>query len=77
MPFPDVERGEHGVMYVHLRRGIVVARTIAVSPSVNVDLNDNDRVTGIEVLDGTDWAAALVKLAIAGRLAVVERCDLE
>ena len=63
------------VTYVYLRRA-EVARTVQVTENLFVDLDDEDKLTGIEVLDGTDWSAAPVKLAMAGRLTVPEYGDL-
>lgn len=60
------------VGYVHLREGCV-ARTVQVTESLLVDLDENDRVLGVETLSGEDWREALVNLAMTGRLAVPDR----
>ncbi len=60
--------------YARLRQGHV-ARTVQVSGSLLADLDGDDRIIGIETLGGQDWAAALVTLAMAGRLAVPGRGD--
>jgi hypothetical protein len=53
------------------------ARTVQVSGDMAVDLDTQNRVIGVETLgDDLDWTQALVKLAMAGRLAVPERGDL-
>lgn len=57
------------IAYAHLRQG-KFGRTIEVSDSVMVDLDSEDRILGIETLDGSDWRDALVKLAMSGRLTV-------
>ncbi len=65
---PEVKRDTStGALYARLRQG-TVARTVAVSDSVNVDVDSQGRVLGIELLDGTDWPGVLVTLAMAGRL---------
>jgi uncharacterized protein YuzE len=56
-------------VYVRLREG-QVARTACVSDDVMVDTDSDDRVLGVEVLDGSDWRDALAALAREGRLAV-------
>ena len=61
--------------YACLREGGIpdggVARTICVGDSIIVDLDAQDRVIGVETLgEGIDWRDGLVKLAMAGRLAV-------
>jgi len=61
--------------YARLREG-TVARTVSVSEGINIDLDDRDRILGIETLGGEDWRDGLVTLAMAGRLAVPERGDL-
>ena len=58
-----------GVGYTHLREG-AVARTVEVTGSIMVDVDANDRILGVETLDGEDWQAALVTLAMTGRLAI-------
>jgi uncharacterized protein YuzE len=47
-----------------------VARTVEVSDSVMVDVDDRGRPIGVETLDGSDWPAALVTLAMRGRVAI-------
>ena len=47
-----------------------VARTIEVSESVMVDLDAEGRPVGVENLDGADWSAALVTLAMRGRVRI-------
>lgn len=57
--------------YVHLLpRGTPVARTVEVSESVMVDVDDQGRPIGVETLDGSDWQAALAALALRGRLRI-------
>lgn len=60
------------IAYARLREG-TFGRTIEVGSSVMVDLDGDDRVLGIETLDGSDWRDALVKLAMDGRLTVPRR----
>jgi uncharacterized protein YuzE len=57
------------VAYARIREG-VVARTVEVSDTVNVDVDDRDLILGVELLDGGDWRDALASLAMEGRLAV-------
>jgi uncharacterized protein YuzE len=46
-------------------------RTIEVGDDMNVDLDSQDRVIGVEMLgDNQDCGAALVALAMQGRLTV-------
>lgn len=63
------------VAYTRLRQGDV-ARTVQVTASALADLDSNDRIVGIETLDGQDWAGVIATLAMAGRLAVPERGNL-
>jgi hypothetical protein len=58
--------------YARLREGRV-ARTVEVSDSVMVDVDDNDLILGVETLGGEDWHGALASLAMAGRLAIPKR----
>jgi uncharacterized protein YuzE len=60
------------VGYAHLRKGSV-ARTVQVTDSLLVDLDERDRILGVETLNGEDWRDALVNLAMTGRLAVPDR----
>jgi hypothetical protein len=60
------------VGYTHLRDG-VPARTVEVTSSVNVDVDAEDHILGVETLGGADWRDALVTLAMSGRLAVPRR----
>lgn len=61
--------------YAHLREG-TVARTVQVTDGVLIDLDERDRILGIETLGGEDWTEALATLAMAGRLAVPDHGDL-
>lgn len=61
--------------YVHIGHG-EVARTVMVTSGLIVDLDDHDRIIGIETINSADWVAALVVLAMAGRLAVPDHGDL-
>lgn len=72
-PEPEV-RVDHdaGALYVALWRA-TVAGTVPVSDGVLVDVDADDRVTGVEVLDGSDWRDALAALAREGRLGVIRR----
>jgi uncharacterized protein YuzE len=46
-------------------------RTIEVTGDLRVDLDDQDRIIGVEMLGGNqDWTAALAALAMQGRLTV-------
>lgn len=57
--------------YVYLLPGdIPVARTVGVSESVMVDVDDRGRPVGIEMLDDADWQSALVSLALRGRVRI-------
>ena len=58
-----------GVGYTRLRTG-AVARTVEVTNSIMVDVDAEDRILGVETLNGEDWQAALVTLAMTGRLTV-------
>ena len=58
--------------YARLRGG-TSARTIEVTDSIMVDVDEGDRVIGVETLGGEDWRNALVALAMEGRLAVPKR----
>ncbi len=58
--------------YVTLRKG-TVARTVAVNDSINVDVDADDLILGVETLSGENWQDALVSLAMAGRLAIPRR----
>ena len=60
------------IAYARLREG-KFGRTIEVSSSVMVDLDTEDRILGVETLDGSDWRDALVKLAMDGRLTTPKR----
>jgi len=53
-----------------LPKGTPVARTVEVSDSVMVDVDDQDRPIGVETLDGSDWLAALATLAMRGRVRI-------
>ncbi len=53
-----------------LPEGTPVARTVEVSDSVMVDVDDQGRPVGVETLDGSDWRSALVTLAMRGRLRI-------
>jgi uncharacterized protein YuzE len=53
-----------------LPKGTPVARTVEVSDDVMVDVDDQNRPIGVETLDGSDWPAALVSLAMRGKLRV-------
>jgi uncharacterized protein YuzE len=47
------------------------ARTVEAGPGMHVDLDACGRVIGVETFgDSLDWAQALVRLAMAGRLTV-------
>jgi uncharacterized protein YuzE len=55
--------------YAHLLpEGTPVARTVEVSDSVMVDVDDRGRPIGVETLDGSDWQAALATLAMRGKV---------
>jgi len=60
---------EAGYIYLVPERG-QVARTVTVSDDVMVDVDPDGRPIGVEVLDGADWAAALVTLAMRGRVRI-------
>jgi uncharacterized protein YuzE len=60
------------VSYARLREG-QIARTVQATESLLVDLDGNDRILGVETLNGEDWCDALVNLAMTGRLAVPDR----
>jgi hypothetical protein len=46
-------------------------RTVEVTRDMAVDLDDQDRIIGVEMLGGNqDWTAALASLAMQGRLTV-------
>ena len=62
--------------YTHLREGDVT-RTAEVTDSAMVDLDAQDRILGVETLDGEDWRDVLVTLAMSGRLAVPRGSDQE
>jgi uncharacterized protein YuzE len=55
--------------YVQMRQADV-ARTIEVTESVMIDVDSSNAIIGIEVIGGVDWASALMKLAVVGRLVV-------
>lgn len=44
---------ETDVLYVRLRDATVVARTVKVTPGVLVDLDDQQRAVGLEILDAS------------------------
>lgn len=51
-----------------------VARTVEVPGGFHVDLDDQDRVIGVETYgEDTDWVNALAALAMQGRLTVPRR----
>jgi hypothetical protein len=54
-----------------LPEGTPVARTIEVSDSVMIDVDDQGRPIGVETLDGSDWPAALATLAMRGRVRII------
>jgi hypothetical protein len=58
--------------YTYLRN-TPVARTVQVSDGIMVDLDERDRVVGVESISGEDWRDGLAALAMAGRLAVPRR----
>ena len=58
--------------YATLRHG-TVARTVAVTDDMNVDVDADDLVLGVEVIGNEDWQAAFVNLAMSGRLAIPRR----
>ena len=60
--------------YARLREG-TVARTVEVSDSVMVDVDENDLILGVETLDNSRWQDALASLAMAGRLAIPRKPD--
>jgi hypothetical protein len=61
-----------GVGYTHLREG-AVARTVEVTVSIMIDVDAEDRILGVETLDGEDWRDGLATLAMAGRLVIPRR----
>jgi uncharacterized protein YuzE len=58
---------ETGYVYL-LPEGTPVARTVTVSDDVMVDVDAEGKPIGVEVLDGADWTAALVTLAMRVRV---------
>lgn len=60
--------------YASLREG-TVTRTVQVTDSILVDLDDRDRILGVETLSGEDWTSVLATLAMTGRLAIPDRGD--
>jgi hypothetical protein len=46
-PVPDIEAD-----YLHVHRNLDVARTVAVTPTINVDLDAFGRVYGVERIGG-------------------------
>lgn len=55
--------------YTTLRPGSV-ARTVEVNDGLNVDVDSEGRVLGVEVIGEGDWRDALAFLAAQGRLRV-------
>lgn len=58
--------------YAYLFPDRTVARTIEVTDSVMVDVDDEGRPVGVETLDGSDWQGALVSLALRGRVRITD-----
>ena len=56
--------------YAYLFPDRKVARTIEVTDSVMVDVDEEGRPVGVETLDGSDWTGALISLALHGRLRI-------
>ena len=56
--------------YVYLFPERPVARTVEVSDSVMIDVDDRGRPIGVETLDGSDWPTALATLAMRGRVRI-------
>ena len=50
-----------------------VSRTVEAAEGINVDLDADGRVLGIEVIGDGDWTDGLVALAMTGRLRVAPR----
>lgn len=55
--------------YTHLCTG-AVARAVEVTDGIMIDVDDQDRIVGVETLGGVDWRDGLVTLAMSGRLAI-------
>jgi uncharacterized protein YuzE len=60
---------EAGYVYL-LPKGTPFGRTVTVGDDVMVDVDPDGRPIGVEVLDGADWTAALVTLAMRGRVRI-------
>lgn len=56
--------------YAYLAPEREFARTVEVSVSVMIDVDAEGHPVGVETLDGSDWTAALVTLAVQGRLRI-------
>ncbi len=61
--------------YARLHEG-TIARTVQVTEDILVDLDDGDRILGVETFGDVDWRNGLATLAMTGRLTVPERGDL-
>ena len=61
--------------YTYLRKDTGgVARTVEAGDGFHVDLDDQDRIIGVETYgDDTDWRNGLAALAMTGRLTVPRR----
>jgi len=73
--YPSAEHDpEAGASYATLAPGGIppggVARTVEVSDSINVDLDEDGTVLGVEVIGEGNWVDGLVALAMTGRLRV-------
>jgi uncharacterized protein YuzE len=69
--YPSVKHDpEAGASYATLARG-KIARTVEATESINVDVDVDGKVLGIEVIGEGNWVDGLAALAMTGRLRVI------